>query len=515
MRAALYARYSNERQNERSADDQLAACRAHALAQGWNVVVEFKDEAISGALMVNRPAINALMAMADAGGFDVLLTEDEDRIARNLEHQAHVYNRLQAAGIRWATLYTGEVELMHVAFKGMMAQQYLVDLSRKTRRGVLANAVAGKATGGRLFGYKSEPGGAVSIVEAEAEVVREIFARYVSGETAKAIAADLNARGIRGARGGKWSTAQISGSRQRANGVLQTELYAGVKVYGRMDVRKDPATGKRRPVMKPESEWKRTPVPHLAIVEADAWRAVQVRKRLNGSDSVPRHLSGRRATGIFSGLLRCVCGANYSAIAKDRLGCSAHANQGPSVCANNRTVSRRQVEQRLLHALEANMLEPAAIQLYVEAYHARWAERRKDRVRSEGGLRTRLGEAQRRIERLLDAIEEGAATEETKPRLVAAAAERDRLKAELERLDEAEPPIELHPAAAVRDLVEKVVIRPKGRFDATPYDLELHGRLGPLLQGATNPTHCRVGMVAGGGYSLDPTRGPQTFRLVA
>jgi hypothetical protein len=63
----------NERQNERSADDQLAACRAHALAQGWTVVVELKDEAISGALMVNRPAINALMAMADAGGFDVLL----------------------------------------------------------------------------------------------------------------------------------------------------------------------------------------------------------------------------------------------------------------------------------------------------------------------------------------------------------------------------------------------------------------------------------------------------------
>jgi site-specific DNA recombinase len=108
----------------------------------------------------------------------------------------------------------------------------------------------------------------VSIVEAEAEVVREIFARYAAGETAQAIAADLNARAITGARGGKWTTAQISGSRQRANGVLQTELYAGVKVWNRMDVRKDPATGKRRPVMKPESEWRRTPVPHLAIVEA-------------------------------------------------------------------------------------------------------------------------------------------------------------------------------------------------------------------------------------------------------
>jgi site-specific DNA recombinase len=86
-------------------------------------LVEFKDEAISGALMVNRPGVNAVMALADVGAFDVLLTEDEDRIARNLEHQANVWNRLQHRGIRWATLYTEEVDLMHVAFKGLMAQQ--------------------------------------------------------------------------------------------------------------------------------------------------------------------------------------------------------------------------------------------------------------------------------------------------------------------------------------------------------------------------------------------------------
>jgi hypothetical protein len=62
----------------------------------------------------------------------------------------------------------------------------------------------------------------------------------------------------------------------------------------------------------------------------------------------------------------------------DRLGCSAAQGQGPAVCANTRTVSRRQVEERLLHGLQAGMLEPAAIQLYVEEYHAPWAERRKD-----------------------------------------------------------------------------------------------------------------------------------------
>ena len=49
MRAALYARYSSERQNERSIEDQLAVCRRHAEGRGWSVVATFSDAAISGA----------------------------------------------------------------------------------------------------------------------------------------------------------------------------------------------------------------------------------------------------------------------------------------------------------------------------------------------------------------------------------------------------------------------------------------------------------------------------------
>jgi site-specific DNA recombinase len=200
----------NDRQNERSADDQLAACRALRRARGWTIVTELKDEAISGALMVNRPAVNAIMALADARAFDVLLTEDEDRVARNLEHQAHVYNRLDAAGAYWATLHTERVELMHVAFKGMAAQQFLVDLGHKTaprharqrRSAAWPPAPASTAT-------PPSPAGRWPSLTAEAEIVREIFARYAAGESAQGIAADLNRRGVTGARGGAWTTAQI------------------------------------------------------------------------------------------------------------------------------------------------------------------------------------------------------------------------------------------------------------------------------------------------------------------
>ncbi len=46
---ALYARYSTDRQDARSIDDQLRRCRAHAASHGFRVIAEYKDAAISGA----------------------------------------------------------------------------------------------------------------------------------------------------------------------------------------------------------------------------------------------------------------------------------------------------------------------------------------------------------------------------------------------------------------------------------------------------------------------------------
>ena len=100
MRAALYARYSDDKQNSRSIADQLAVCRQHALARNWTVVATFSDAAISGGAMANRPGLQAMLAEGAAGSFDVVLVEDEDRLARYLERQAHIYNRLKASGGR-------------------------------------------------------------------------------------------------------------------------------------------------------------------------------------------------------------------------------------------------------------------------------------------------------------------------------------------------------------------------------------------------------------------------------
>ena len=52
----------------RSITDQLGLLQDHAARQGWQVVAEFTDAAISGASLHNRPGLLALIEAAEAGG---------------------------------------------------------------------------------------------------------------------------------------------------------------------------------------------------------------------------------------------------------------------------------------------------------------------------------------------------------------------------------------------------------------------------------------------------------------
>ena len=74
-RAAIYARFSTDLQNERSIDDQLALCRAYAEREGLNVVATFDDRARSGGSVLGRDGLLHLMDKAREHEFDVLVVE--------------------------------------------------------------------------------------------------------------------------------------------------------------------------------------------------------------------------------------------------------------------------------------------------------------------------------------------------------------------------------------------------------------------------------------------------------
>jgi hypothetical protein len=224
-----------------------------------------------------------------------------------------------------------------------------------------------------------------------------------------------------------------------------------VKVWNRIEMRKDPQTGQRLSRARPPEEWKRTPVPHLRIVEAAAWAAVQAR-RASRAAMCPQDRKPR-SRGVFSGLIKCAeCGSSMTAFnSRGRLICVARREKGPAACGNDRSVPRAELETRVLEGLRTRLLSPTAVKAYVRLYHRIWQEEQAAATSAIVPMRKRLGELGRQVERLVDRICEGTDTPQTNQRLRDLEAEKAELEARLANAERAAPPpVTIHPRTGER-----------------------------------------------------------------
>lgn len=304
LRTALYARYSSDLQSAKSIEDQLALCRKHIAGKGWNETAVHTDQALSGSAMVTRLGIQDLLRGAANREFDIVLAEALDRISRDQADTATIYKLLAFHDVRIVTLSEGEVDTMHVGFKGVMNEMFLKDLARKTRRGQAGVIKSGRSAGGHCYGYDIVPGeeaGIYAINEDEAAVVRRILRLYVENQSPRSIAAQLNRECVVAPRGGEWRASTINGQKKAGNGILNNELYIGRRVWNRRHKVTDPVTGKKRMRANPESEWVIRDVPDLRIVDDDLWEAVKKRQ----SKLTTKRGSAKRPNRLLSGLLQC------------------------------------------------------------------------------------------------------------------------------------------------------------------------------------------------------------------
>lgn len=152
MKIVLYARYSSDNQRDASIEDQLRACRSYADTQGWTIVDSYSDRAISGASLI-RHGIQELIADANSGRFQILLTEAMDRLSRDQEDIAGLFKRMSFAGVKIVTLSEGEINHLHIGLTGTMNALYFKELANKTRRGLRGRVELGKSGGGLCYGY--------------------------------------------------------------------------------------------------------------------------------------------------------------------------------------------------------------------------------------------------------------------------------------------------------------------------------------------------------------------------
>ncbi|KAK0350931.1 hypothetical protein LTR94_027010, partial [Friedmanniomyces endolithicus] len=100
----------------------------------------FEDAAISGAAGIGadqRPGLNAMMRMVEAGGVDQVLAESTDRISRHVADAHILRERIEFAGARLFTLFDGAVTPMIGLIKGFTDAQFRTDLAKRVRRGQL------------------------------------------------------------------------------------------------------------------------------------------------------------------------------------------------------------------------------------------------------------------------------------------------------------------------------------------------------------------------------------------
>src|SRR5206468_10260176 len=130
---------------------------------------------------------------------------------------------------------TGEITARHVGILGTMAQLFLSDLRDKTKRGQLGRILQGRLAGGLAYGYDVVDNGTSTkdghgqrrINEAEAAIVRRIFANFAAGQSPRSIARVLNAEGVAGPRGRPWGDTTIRGQVARGTGLLNNRLNIG------------------------------------------------------------------------------------------------------------------------------------------------------------------------------------------------------------------------------------------------------------------------------------------------
>lgn len=529
--AVAYARYSSNLQEERSVDDQLALCRDFAARNGFEIIRTYDDKAKSGASLVERDGLLRLINDARTGEFSIVVVEALDRISRDQEDMAAIYKRLRFLGIEIIAVHDGKADTIQIGIRSLIGAVYLEDLKHKVRRGMKGRVKDGLSAGGKAYGYKPVLGrpGELAIDEAEAAVVRRIFAEFVAGKSPREIAWGLNQDRIDPPRGAVWTASTINGSRTRKSGILRNAIYGGTLVWNRVRMVLDPDTGKRVSRQNPESEWQATDAPHLRIVEEEAFSRAALRL---GDRSRPTGYKPRRPR-MLSGLLRCGCctgGMTLDGLTHGhpRVRCARARDAG--TCDHNRKYPVRVIERAVVDGLREQLRDQRALNLYIETYVA---ERRRiaiDAANNRGRIEADLTKKRNELERLIDfavrGVIDGSQLSARKPGLDADIA---RLQAELKEA----PPIgavELHPAGLaaysrdlaslsrclddaradpssglltpLRRLVDSVIIHPSpGR---APIEIEIKGKLAELLgdpTAALPPAGRRevaIGMVAEG-----------------
>ncbi len=313
-KVAIYGRVSTEHEAQLSAlenqlqwyDDQV---KYHP---NWSVCERYIDEGITGTQAKKRPAFLRMIEDARNGKFDLIVTREVCRFARNVVDTLVVTRELKGIGVEvffiddniWTMDGDGELRLSLMA---TLAQEE----SRKTSERVKAGQKISRDNGvlygnGNILGY-DRVGDTYVINEEQAETVRIIFDLYLQGYGSMRIAKMLTEQKRKTASGiVKWNVSNI----MRA---IKNATYTGTKCYNKS--RSNNFLEQKRINNLDMSTYEYVEGDFPAIVSQEVWDKAQKIRESRMKPSVVSTTktthSKRDSKDIWVNKLRCSCGSSF------------------------------------------------------------------------------------------------------------------------------------------------------------------------------------------------------------
>ena len=380
LRVTYYARVSSESDEQLNSLGNQINYYEELIKHNcnWTFVPGYIDEGLSGISTKKRENFNRMIEDAAEDKFDLVITKEISRFARNTLDSIQYTRQLLSSGVgvffqndNINTL--DEDSELRLSIMSSIAQDELRKLSSRVKFGH-QQAIKDKVVLGnsRIFGYVKD-GGRLVIDEEQAEMVRELFELYATGQySMKQIETLFWNKGYRNHNGNKIAHTTMSN-------MIANPKYKGYYVGNK--VRVIDMFSKKQKFLPPE-EWvmfkDETGEIVPAIVSEELWdRANEILKRR--SDDVKSRQGICNHQNLLTGKLFCThCGAAYyRRESKDKNGrknskwvCSGKIKNGADSCPSF-PIYEEEIKPLLFEVFQETEVNVAAlIEEYMEMYRS-------------------------------------------------------------------------------------------------------------------------------------------------
>ena len=272
----------------------------------WQYAGVFADDGISGTSIEKRDEFKRMIAAAEKGDIDIILTKSIQRFARNTVDLLETVRRLKDIGVEvrfekeHINSMDGDGELM-LTILASFAQEESRSISENVKWGTRKRFEQGIPNGKfQIYGYRWD-GDQLVVEPEEAKIVKLIYDNFLNGLSAETTEKQLAAMGVKSYKGqhfGNTSIRQILGNITYTGNLLFQKEYVA-----------DPISKKSK-INRGELPQYWVENTHEAIIPMEVYQAVQAEKARRRELGALANWSIN--TSCFTSKIKCgCCGKSY------------------------------------------------------------------------------------------------------------------------------------------------------------------------------------------------------------